>query len=190
MEAVTILRELWRRRILVALAALASIFAAFAIAYTVTIPPESRKFEVGIATGRILVDTPDSQVVDVSPRGSGTLGIRAGLLANLMTEGEVKAAIARRAGLRPGQLHAGVEIEGELPVVLTQRRRQAQRLPAHDQPGDKHRRPAVADDRYRDSGARTSPGRPSSRTPRLPASTTTSTLRRPARTFPTHAGCR
>ncbi len=119
MEAVTILRELWRRRILVALAALASIFAAFAIAYTVTIPPESRKFEVGIATGRILVDTPDSQVVDVSPRGSGTLGIRAGLLANLMTEGEVKAAIARRAGLRPGQLHAGVEIEGELPVVLT-----------------------------------------------------------------------
>jgi hypothetical protein len=118
MEAVTILRELWRRRILVGGVALASILIGLAIAYKVSFPPESRKFEVGVATGRILVDTPDSQVVDVQPKGSGTLGIRAGVLANVMTEGDVKAAIARRAGLRPNQLRAGVKVQGELPAVL------------------------------------------------------------------------
>jgi hypothetical protein len=119
METVTTLRELWRHRALVAVVALASIFAGYATAYKVSLPPESRSFEAGIATGRILVDTPDSQVVDVQPKGSGTLGIRAGVLANLMTEGDVKAAIAERAGLRPDQLRAGVEVDGELPAVLT-----------------------------------------------------------------------
>ncbi len=118
MEAVTILRELWRRRALVAAVAIVSVFIGLAIAYTISFPPHSRKFDVGIASGRILVDTPDSQVVDVQPKGSGTLGIRAGVLANLMTEGDVKAAIARRAGLRPNQLRAGVKVEGELPPVL------------------------------------------------------------------------
>jgi hypothetical protein len=118
MEAVTILRELWRRRILVALVALASILAGLATVYTVSFPPQSRSSKVGVATGRILVDTPDSQVVDVQPKGQGTLGIRAGVLANLMTEGDVKAAIARRAGLRPGQLRAGVEIDGVAPAAI------------------------------------------------------------------------
>ena len=131
MDTVTILRELWRRRVLVGLLAIVCVLVAFALTYTVSFPPESRKYEVGIATGRILVDTPDSQVVDVAPRGSDTLGVRANLLANLMTEGEVKALIAEEAGLRPGELQAGVEVEGELPVC-SQRRREAQRLPAHD----------------------------------------------------------
>ena len=84
-----------------------------ALTYTVSFPPESRKYEVSIATARILVDTPDSQVVDVAPRGSDTLGVRANLFANLMIAGKVKAIIARKAGLRPGQLQAGVESEGK-----------------------------------------------------------------------------
>jgi hypothetical protein len=120
MEPVTILRELWRRRTLVALAALVSLLVGLAVAYTVTLPPQSRRAEVGIASARILVDTPDSQVVDVQPKGSSTLGIRAGVVANLMTEGDVKAAIARRAGLRPSQLRAGVKVDNELPALLTQ----------------------------------------------------------------------
>ena len=68
---------------------------------------ESRKYEVGIATARILVDTPNSQVVEVSPKGSDTLGVRANLIANLMADGVVKTAIAERAGIPPEQL-AGV----------------------------------------------------------------------------------
>jgi hypothetical protein len=119
MEAVTILRELWRRRNLVVWVAVVSILAGLATAYTISVPPKSRSFEVGIATGRILVDTPDSQVVDVQPKRSSTLGIRAGVLANLMTEGDVKAAIAERAGLRPNQLKAGVEVDDVPPVAVT-----------------------------------------------------------------------
>jgi capsular polysaccharide biosynthesis protein len=119
MEAVTILRELRRRRAFVALVALVSVLIGLAVAYTVSLPPQSRTVEVAIASGRLLVDTPDSQVIDVQPKGSGTLGIRAGVVANLMTEGDVKAAIAQRAGLNPNQLRAGVRVDGELSAVLT-----------------------------------------------------------------------
>ena len=119
MEAVTILRELWRRRVLVGALAIVCVLVGLALTYTVSFPPESRKYEVSIATARILVDTPDSQVVDVAPRGSDTLGMRANLFANLMVAGNVKAIIARKAGLRPGQLQAGVESEATVPAALT-----------------------------------------------------------------------
>jgi hypothetical protein len=105
-ETVTILRELWRRRLLVALVALLAIFVGLALTYRLSLPPESRKYEVGIANSRVLVDTPTSQVVQVDPKGSETLGPRASLIATLMVEGEVKAAIARRAGLPPKRLVA------------------------------------------------------------------------------------
>ena len=105
MQTVTVLRELWRLRLLVVLMALVAVVAAFNVAYSVSPSKiESRKYSVGIATARILVDTPDSQVVEVAPEGSDTTGGRANLLANLMVEGEIKAAIARKAGLRPAQL--------------------------------------------------------------------------------------
>ena len=118
MEIVTILRTLWHRRVLVGLVALVAIAVGWALAYKVSFPPQSRGYTVGIATTRILVDTPRSQVVEVSPKGSETLGARASVLANLMVEGEVKAAIAQRAGLPPSRLRAGArsqtaEPEGE-----------------------------------------------------------------------------
>jgi uncharacterized lipoprotein YbaY len=105
-ETVTILRELWRRRFLVAIVALVAIFVGLALTYRFSLPPESRKYEVGLANSRVLVDTPASQVVQVDPRGSETLGTRASLIAALMVEGEVKAAIAERAGLPPKRLVA------------------------------------------------------------------------------------
>jgi hypothetical protein len=42
--------------------------------------------------------------VEVSPKGSDSLGIRANLLASLMVDGVVKQAIARRAGLPTKEL--------------------------------------------------------------------------------------
>jgi hypothetical protein len=106
MELIMMLRDLWRRRILVGCAALLAVLAGTAVTYRISFPPklESRKYEVGVATTRILVDTPSSQVVEVAPKGSDTLGVRANLLASLMVDGVVKTAIARRAGLRPDQL--------------------------------------------------------------------------------------
>jgi hypothetical protein len=114
----TILRELWRRRRLVGLAAAVAILIGAMLTYRLSLPPESRQYDVGMASTHILVDTPQSQVVDVSPRGSGSLGARATLLANLMTEGEVKAAIARRAGLPPNKLLAGVDTGTGLPPEI------------------------------------------------------------------------
>jgi hypothetical protein len=105
MQTVTILRELWRLRLLVALAALVAVAVAINVAYEVSPSKlESRKYSVGVATARILVDTPDSQVVEVAPEGSDATGVRANLLANLMVEGEIKAVIAERAGLKPDEL--------------------------------------------------------------------------------------
>lgn len=112
MQTVTILRQLWRRRVVTALIALVSILAGVLVVYKVSPSPlqvQSRKYDVGIATARILVDTPESQVVDVSPRGSDTLGIRANLLANLMVDGVVKTAIAKRAGLAPDAFYGVAE---------------------------------------------------------------------------------
>jgi hypothetical protein len=43
-------------------------------------------------------------VVDIEPKGSDVLGGRATLLANLMMDGEIKATIAQKAGLRPNAL--------------------------------------------------------------------------------------
>jgi hypothetical protein len=106
MDTVTILRDLWRRRLLVVLVVLVAIPAGILVTHRLAFPfkLESRKYTVGVATARVLIDTPSSQVVEVAPKGSDTLGTRANLLASLMVDGVVKSAIAARAGLRPDEL--------------------------------------------------------------------------------------
>ena len=96
MDTVTILRELWRRRLYVVGVCLLALLAGAAVIQT--------KYEVGVATAQILVDTPNSQVVEVAPKGYDTVGVRANLLASLMVDGAVKSAIAARAGLQPNQI--------------------------------------------------------------------------------------
>lgn len=119
MDAVTILREIWRCRLAVGVAAVVATLVGLALTYSVSLPPKSRKYEVAIASSRILIDTPNSQVVTVEPRGLETLGARATVLANVMTDGESKTIIAGAAGLHPNELHAGVESEGVLPADLS-----------------------------------------------------------------------
>jgi hypothetical protein len=103
MDTVTILRDLWRHRFLVVAVYLVALLVGISVVYK--IPSfESRNYQVGVATARILVDTPSSQVVEVAPKGSDTLGVRANLLASLMVDGVVKSAIAGRAGLQPNKL--------------------------------------------------------------------------------------
>lgn len=91
---------------MVAVAALVALLAAVAVTYRITPPGkfESRRYEIGVATTRILVDTPSPQVVAVSPRGSDTLGVRAQLMASLMVDGVVKGLIAKRADIPPRML--------------------------------------------------------------------------------------
>jgi hypothetical protein len=103
MDTVTILRDLWRLRLAVVVIAVLAVLAGMALVFKLP-SLESRKYEVGVATARILVDTPSSQVVEVAPKGSDSLGVRANLLASLMVDGVVKSAIAERAGLAPEKL--------------------------------------------------------------------------------------
>ena len=73
MEAITILRELWRLRYLVFLGAILAVAIALMTAYRVSLAPpklESRQYHVGVASARMLIDTPDSQVVDLNPKGA------------------------------------------------------------------------------------------------------------------------
>jgi hypothetical protein len=109
MESITILRELWRLRYLVVLGGLLAIAIGLMTAYRVSLAPpklESRQYDVGVASARMLIDTPDSQVVDLNPKGAASLGTRASLLANLMASGPVKAIIARDAGVPANRLVA------------------------------------------------------------------------------------
>jgi hypothetical protein len=109
MESITILRELWRLRYLVFLGALLALAIALMTAYRVSLAPpklESRQYHVGLASARVLIDTPDSQVVDLNPKGADALSSRASLLANLMASSPVKAVIARAAGVPANQLVA------------------------------------------------------------------------------------
>jgi hypothetical protein len=103
MELVPLLRELWRLRVAVAVIGAVAVLVGLAVAFQLP-SLESRKYDVGLATARVFVDTPASQVVKVAPKGSDALGVRANLIANLMVEGDVKAAIAQKAGLAPEQL--------------------------------------------------------------------------------------
>ena len=115
MQTVTILRQLWRHRVLTAVIGAVAIVCGVLVVFSPT-SMQSRQYQVGVATSRILVDTPDSQVVDVMPKGADALGVRANLLANLMVDGVVKAQIARRAGISPDSFY-GVAESGTGPTA-------------------------------------------------------------------------
>jgi hypothetical protein len=131
MELVKLLRELWRRRLLVGLVAGLSAGVGIVVAVKPSELPsrlDGRSYRVGIATARILVDTPRSQVVVVTPAGSDTLGTRASLLASLMTDGTLAASIAHRAGLRAAELAARSQSGPAPPPGLPDRGRDAREL--------------------------------------------------------------
>lgn len=97
MELVAILRVLWRRRTLVALGAVAA--AALGVAAAIGEPSR-----VGVASVRVALDTPRSQLIDRMPVGAESLGWRAALLADLMVSEPVKRDIAREARVAPDSL--------------------------------------------------------------------------------------
>ena len=97
------LRLLWGRRLLVALGALLAV-CAIALVFVGPIAPGGGTSVVGVASGRWLIDTPDSQLVYASPKAADTLSMRATLLADLLASDELKAKIVRAAGLRPAQV--------------------------------------------------------------------------------------
>src|SRR5690349_4130444 len=100
MDMVTMLRDLWRSRFVVAGVLLVALLAGILVLYKVSPSGlQSRKYQLGVATRSILVDTPSSQVGEIAPEGSDSVGIQADLLARLMVDGTLKDSIARAAGI-------------------------------------------------------------------------------------------
>lgn len=105
--------ELWRNRAWLAAAAVAAIVVGILLAFRVSvIPPqlEARRYDVTSATVLAIVDTPQSQAIDLS----GSTGVdvqvlsdRAKLLADLVTQAPMTQRIAARAGV-PRRLLVGV----------------------------------------------------------------------------------
>lgn len=107
MEAITILRRLSTRRYFVLAFFLLSAVIGLATSFHVSSTGlASKQYQIGTAMTRILVDTPNSEVIDVNPYGINDIGGRAQILANLMTSPSVEALIARNAGISPDQLAA------------------------------------------------------------------------------------
>lgn len=117
MRSIKILRQLWRHKLLVVAVGLVATIAGMVVMFKLP-SLQSRSYVVSVATGQILLDTPDSQVVAVSPKGSDTLGVRAGLIASLMVGGTVESAIAQHAGLSLSQLGGKTGAATQGPALL------------------------------------------------------------------------
>lgn len=104
MYTIKYLRQLWRRRGFLAAVGVLAVFAGMAVWFKLP-SLQSRSYKVAVATGQILLDTRDSQVVALAPpKGSETLGVRANMLATLLVGGTLESTIAQQAGLHPSQL--------------------------------------------------------------------------------------
>jgi hypothetical protein len=71
------------------------------------VPPQlhSRRYNIGTASINVLIDTPKSQVTDISPpAGTDSLDARSTLLASLLAAPPARALIAKRAGISAGEL--------------------------------------------------------------------------------------
>jgi hypothetical protein len=114
-----ILQEIKRRRWLVLGVVVVSAAIGFLLAFKPGFPPQSRQYQQAIATSDILIDTRNSQVVDVGGHGPelSTLASRANLLGNLMVTGPLKETIAQTAGVKPENLVVVPPANAETPGV-------------------------------------------------------------------------
>jgi hypothetical protein len=125
MEAIRILRRLWRQRLLVAVGFGLALLAGTVMTYSFSgFPPklDSRQYVVGVATANVLVDSASSQVADLGGAASlsdvASLTVRARLLANLLGTSPLREQIARGAGIAPETLVA-ISPEDSVPSGTT-----------------------------------------------------------------------
>jgi hypothetical protein len=130
-NAVSILRDLWRHRLAVVALALVALVTGGLVAYQPSLPPKRRQYSVGTSSVRILVDTTDSRVVAIAPPDQPVagedLGGHASLLAQLLSQGVAKAAIAKHAGVAPDKL---------IMIAPTERNQKAQPPRHHSRTAD------------------------------------------------------
>jgi len=109
MELANVLRELWRRKVWVAFAALLAVFIGLSTAYRVSLfPPElePRTKEFAAASTEVLIDAGVSSLGDL--RGDlEPLGLRAAIFARIVKSERVRTTISKRA-----DVPSGISVEG------------------------------------------------------------------------------
>ena len=107
MEFAIVLQLLWRRRHLLVLGAPIAVILALLGTHRITLSPPGlagASRTTAIADASVLIDTPSSQAVDLSPSGGDGVKIRADLLSSLLGSDAARANVARGASLRPDQI--------------------------------------------------------------------------------------
>jgi hypothetical protein len=97
MELVALLRILWRHRIAVAVGAVVAVMVGLLVL-------RSDRTQLGVASMRVILDTPQSQTLDVVPEGVTTLEWRTGLYADLMADKASRERIAHDMGIEVDEL--------------------------------------------------------------------------------------
>jgi hypothetical protein len=106
-------------------ALLIALLAAVSTVYRIGLLPPSltpRSLELGAASTKVLVDTPNSKVIDLRAGTADfqSLATRANLLANVMASAPVRAEIAQRAHIAPDALVAEAPIIANVPRATTE----------------------------------------------------------------------
>ena len=104
METLTVLRLLWRMRLLVALGVLVALAAgAVATGKLGLGPSDGSRHTMWVATAEVQIDNPRPLAIDALASGA-TIQTQTILLADQVTSDESRKAIARRAGLDDADL--------------------------------------------------------------------------------------
>jgi hypothetical protein len=121
MELVPIMRLAWRRRSALGLGVVIAVAAGLLLARGHATPGQA------VASTRLVLDTPVSQLVGAAPKGVDTLGWRTELLSDLTTTAPMRWQIARAAGVPMRQL-AVINPLLDTPVLPTTLPRRAAKM--------------------------------------------------------------
>jgi hypothetical protein len=135
MQLIIAIQRLRRHRLPVAFVLLLSAAVGILLVYRVSpgLPPhlQSKRYTVGVANARVLVNTPNSIIADLNPSGAASLSQHAQLLADLFASEPIRAAIAREAGIPVESLSvippavAGAPVQTPLATATVPLRQQA-----------------------------------------------------------------
>jgi hypothetical protein len=88
------------------------------------LPPgvHSRDWEIGAASTTLLIDTPQSEILNLRATTDdfGSMQARTALLGNFMATDPVKAQIAKLMGIAPSQIQATSPVTANVPQTLTE----------------------------------------------------------------------
>ena len=112
MELVALLRVLWRHRILVVVGGV----VAIGMGLVLTKGPTTIS---GVASMRVRLDTPASELLEANPDGAETLGWRAQLLGDVMTTDAMRLRIAHDMGANANDVVLATPAQSVAPIPLS-----------------------------------------------------------------------